>query len=43
MQVGEVRTSFHLRYFSAPYDYFMKKELSQNFAPIPGGPHGTNV
>jgi hypothetical protein len=32
---------FHLHYFSAPSGHFLQKELSQIFAPIPGGGHGT--
>jgi hypothetical protein len=33
--------SFCLHYFSASSEYFLPKELSQNFAPIPGGEHAT--
>jgi hypothetical protein len=34
--------SFYLHYFSAPSEHFLPKELSQIFAPIPGGPHATS-
>jgi hypothetical protein len=33
--------SFHLHYFSAPPEHFLEKELSEIFAPIPGGGHAT--
>jgi hypothetical protein len=33
--------SFLLHYFSAPFEHFLRKELSQIFALIPGGPHAT--
>jgi hypothetical protein len=36
-----VSFSFHLHYFSALSEKFLRKELSQFFAPIPGGAHGT--
>jgi hypothetical protein len=39
--MGGVSVSFHLHYFSAPAEQFLRKELSQNFAPIPGGEQGT--
>jgi hypothetical protein len=32
----EVSASFALRYFSASSEHFLRKELSQFFAPIPG-------
>jgi hypothetical protein len=35
--------SFHLNYFLVPSEHFLQKELSQNFALIPGGPHGTHT
>jgi hypothetical protein len=31
----------HLQYFSTLSEHFLPKGLSQIFAPIPGGPHGT--
>jgi hypothetical protein len=40
-QNGQVGVSFLLYYFSAPSEHFFAKELSQNFAPIPGAPHAT--
>jgi hypothetical protein len=33
--------SIHLHYFSALSEHILPKELSQSFAPIPGGAHGT--
>jgi hypothetical protein len=33
--------SFRLRYFLCPFEHFLEKELSQIFAPIPGGGHVT--
>jgi hypothetical protein len=36
-----LRFSFFLHYFSAPPEHFLPKVLSQNFALIPGGSHGT--
>jgi hypothetical protein len=35
--------SFHLHYFSAPAEHLLRKELSEIFAPIPGGGHGTTA
>jgi hypothetical protein len=40
-QFGEVGISFLLYYFSALSEHFLPKEISQIFAPIPGGPHVT--
>jgi hypothetical protein len=37
-----LRFSFRLHYFSAPSEHFLPKELSQIFAPIPGGSHEKN-
>jgi hypothetical protein len=37
-----VRLSFHLHYFSPPSEHFLPKEISQIFAPIPGGGHATS-
>jgi hypothetical protein len=39
-QVG-LLLNFRLHYFSCPSEHFLRKELSQNFAPIPGGGHPT--
>jgi hypothetical protein len=36
-----VSVNFILQYFLAPSEHFVPKELSQMFAPIPGGGHGT--
>jgi hypothetical protein len=33
--------SFVSHYFSAPFEHFLRKELSQIFALIPGASHGT--
>jgi hypothetical protein len=38
---GEVSVSFRLHYFSSPPEQFLRKELSQIFALIPGGGHAT--
>ena len=38
---NQVSFSFHLHYFSAPSDRFLREELSQIFALIPGGAHTT--
>jgi hypothetical protein len=37
VQKGEVSVSFLLHYFLAPFKHFLSKELSQIFAPTPGG------
>jgi hypothetical protein len=37
-----LRFSFLLHYFSAPSEHFLRKGLSQSFALIPGGGHGTS-
>jgi hypothetical protein len=43
MQIGgQVSVSFLLHYFSAPSEHFLPKELSQNFARIPGAGHATS-
>jgi hypothetical protein len=41
-QYGQVNVSFLLHYFLAPAEHFLPKELSQIFAPIPGGGHATS-
>jgi hypothetical protein len=41
VQKGEVSIGFDLHYVSAPPEHFLSKELSQIFAPIPGGGHAT--
>jgi hypothetical protein len=40
-QLASVRASFPFHCFVAPSEHFLRKELSQIFAPIPGGGHAT--
>jgi hypothetical protein len=42
VQTVSLGLRFHLHYFSAPSELFLRKELSQIFALIPGGPHATS-
>jgi hypothetical protein len=39
--LAQCAVSFHLHHFSAPAEHFLGKELSEVFAQIPGGGHGT--
>ena len=42
VQLVSMHIGFNLHYFSSPSDHFLPKELSQIFAPIPGGGHATS-